>query len=67
MLATFPSPAGKSLTKLSLGGNNLIFPPIESLVSDFPAGDWNVANLFYSVSLGYASFTWVTHACIGPA
>jgi hypothetical protein len=25
-LATFPSPAGMSLTKLSLRGNNLIFP-----------------------------------------
>ncbi len=25
-LATFPSPAGMSLSKLSLGGNNLIFP-----------------------------------------
>jgi hypothetical protein len=26
MLAIFPSPAGMSLTKLSLGGKNLIFP-----------------------------------------
>jgi hypothetical protein len=25
-LATFPSPAGMSFTKLSLGGNNLIIP-----------------------------------------
>jgi hypothetical protein len=25
-LASFPSPAGKSLTKLSLDGNNLIIP-----------------------------------------
>ncbi len=25
-LAVFPSPAGMSLTKLLLGGNNLIFP-----------------------------------------
>jgi hypothetical protein len=38
----FPSPAGMSLTKLSLGGNNLymtsLFPPRESLVSDILAG-----------------------------
>jgi hypothetical protein len=34
----FPSPAGMSLTKLSLGGNNDViykfFPPRETLVSD---------------------------------
>ncbi len=52
MLATFSSPARKSLTKLSLGGNNLIFPPRESLVSDFPAGDLNVANLFLQYIIG---------------
>ncbi len=38
-----------SLTKLSLGGIILLFPPRKSLVSDIPAGDGNVANLFYSV------------------
>ncbi len=38
-LAIFPSPAGMSLTKFSLTGNNLI-----------PAGDGNIANLFYSVA-----------------
>ncbi len=54
MLATFPSPAGMSrgiddkknlmsLTELSLGGN------WDSLVSDIPAGDGNVANLFFTV------------------
>jgi hypothetical protein len=33
-LAVFPSPAGMSLIKLFLGGNNLVFfPPRESLVS----------------------------------
>jgi hypothetical protein len=48
-LATFPSPAGMSLTKLPLGGLILIFPPRESLVSDIPAGDGNVGNFFYSV------------------
>jgi hypothetical protein len=47
----FPSPAGMSLTKLSLGGNNLymtssLFPPRESLVSDIPAGDGNIASFF---------------------
>jgi hypothetical protein len=51
----FPSPAGMSLTKLSLGGNNLyltsLFPPLESLVSDIPAGDGNIEKLFYGVSL----------------
>jgi hypothetical protein len=45
-LATFPSPAAMSLTKLFRGGNN----PRESLVSDIPAGgDGNVANFFYTV------------------
>jgi hypothetical protein len=38
-----------SLTKLSLGGNNLymtsLFPPRESLVSDIPAGDGNIEKL----------------------
>jgi hypothetical protein len=49
----FPSPAGMSLTKLSLGGNYdviyKLFPSRESLVSDIPAGDGKMANLFYSV------------------
>ncbi len=39
-----------SLTKLSLGGNNLymtsLFPPRESLVSDILAGDGNIEKLF---------------------
>ncbi len=42
-----------SLTKLTLGGNNdviyKLFPPRESLVSDIPAGDGKIVNLFYSV------------------
>ncbi len=41
------------LTKLFLGGNNLymtsLFPARESLVSDIPAGDGNIAKLFYGV------------------
>ncbi len=49
----FPSPAGMSLTKLSLGGNNFymtsLFPPRQSLVSDIPAGDGNIEKLFYGV------------------
>ncbi len=46
----FLSPAGMSLTKLSVGGNNLymssLFSPRESLVSDIPAGDGNIEKLF---------------------
>jgi hypothetical protein len=49
-VSLFPSPAGMSLTKLSLGGNNdvinILFPPRESLVSDNPAGDGNIDKLF---------------------
>ncbi len=46
----FPSPAGMSLTKLSLGGNydvkNKLFLPRESFVSDVPAGYGNIEKLF---------------------
>jgi len=49
----FPSPAGMSLTKFFLGGNNLymtsLFPPRESLVKDIPAGEGNIEKLFYGV------------------
>jgi hypothetical protein len=42
----FPFPAGMSLTKLSLGGNNNViyklFPSSESLVSDIPAAEGNI-------------------------
>ncbi len=42
----FPFPAGMSLTKLSLGGNNNViyklFPSSESLVSNIPAGEGNI-------------------------
>jgi hypothetical protein len=41
-LAIFPSPAGMSLNKLSLADNNLR----ESLVSDIPAGERKIPNLF---------------------
>ncbi len=51
-----PQPCRMSLTKLSLGGNDLIIPaPRESLVSDIPAGDGNVANLFLQCSLQFSS------------
>jgi hypothetical protein len=43
-------PAGISLTKLFLEGNNLIIPEArEILASDIPAVDGKIANLFYSV------------------
>ncbi len=45
-LAVFPSPAGMSLTKLSLADITLIIPAKESLVSDIPAGNGQTANLF---------------------
>jgi hypothetical protein len=52
----FPSPAGMSLTKLSLGGNYdviyKLFPSRESLVSDIPAGDVKMANLFLQCTVG---------------
>jgi hypothetical protein len=42
-----------SLTKLSLGGNYdviyKLFLPRESLISEIPARDGNMENLFYSV------------------
>jgi hypothetical protein len=38
-LPIFPSPAGMPLTKLSLAGNNLFLPAMESLVGDIPDGD----------------------------
>jgi hypothetical protein len=38
-----------TITKLSLAGNNLIIPGQGELVSDIPAGDGKIVNLFYSV------------------
>jgi hypothetical protein len=47
----FPSPAGMSLTKLSMGGNNdviyKLFPPRESLVSDITAADGDIEKHFF--------------------
>ncbi len=46
-LMIFPSPAGMSLTKRSLGGNKSIIPGHgESLVNDVPAGYGKIENLF---------------------
>ncbi len=45
----FSFPAGMSLTKLSklfLAGNIKIIPARESLVSDIPAGNGEIDNLF---------------------
>ncbi len=53
IFSVFPSPAGMSLIKLSLGGNTLymtsLFPPRESLVSDILAGDGILKSFFYGV------------------
>ncbi len=43
-LAIFPSPAGMSLTKLSLGGKNKIISAAQGeLISDIPAWDGKTA------------------------
>jgi hypothetical protein len=51
----FPVSSRDVTTKLSLGGNNdviiKLFLPRESLVSDIPAGDGKLVNLFYSVPI----------------
>jgi hypothetical protein len=49
-VSNFPSPAGMSLIKLSLGGNNLIIPVQGEYVSDIPDGEGKIDNLFYSVT-----------------
>jgi hypothetical protein len=52
---SFPSPAGMSLTKLSLGRNNSVmtslFPPRESLVVTLTSrlGTGNLRTFFYGV------------------
>jgi hypothetical protein len=50
----FPSPAGMSLTELSLGGNwdviYKLFLPRQSLESDIPAGGGNIEKLFLQCS-----------------
>jgi hypothetical protein len=53
----FPVPSRDVTTKLSLGGNNDVitelFLPRGSLVSDIPAGDGKLVNLFYGVGKQY--------------
>jgi hypothetical protein len=48
-----PLPSRNVTTKLSLGGNidviTELFQPRGSLVSDIPAGDGKLVNLFYGV------------------
>jgi hypothetical protein len=64
-LAVFPSPAGMSLIKLSLGGNNFsFFPPRESLVSDIPAGDGKMANSFLQCGIPWISIKELLFKCI---
>jgi hypothetical protein len=57
----FPSPAGMSLTKLSLDGNNdviyKLFPPRKSLVSDIPAGHGNIYPKTFLQCVGIGFFT----------
>ncbi len=49
-VSNFPVPSGMSLTKLFLAVKNIkLLPGRESLVSDIPAGDGKIDNLFYSV------------------
>ncbi len=49
----FPVPSRDVTTKLSLGGNNDVitelFLPRGSLVSDIPAGDGKLVNIFYGI------------------
>jgi hypothetical protein len=49
----FPVPSRDVTTKLSLGGNNDVitelFLPRGCLVSDIPAGDGKLVNLFFTV------------------
>jgi hypothetical protein len=47
--AIFPSPAGMSLTKLSLAGNNLIYPVQGEFGLWHPSWQGKIVNLFYSV------------------
>jgi hypothetical protein len=59
----FPVPSRDVTTKLSLGRNNDVitelFLPRGSLVSDIPAGDGKLVNLFYGVIIsGHKEFGW---------
>jgi hypothetical protein len=58
----FPVPSRDVTTKLSLGGNNDVitelFLPRGSLVSDIPAGDGKLVNLF--LRCGYQGEGWLS-------
>jgi hypothetical protein len=57
-----------SLTKLSLAGNNLIIPGRRaSLVSDIPAGDGKIANLFLQCTVFPIIVIFLAPALIGQA
>ncbi len=45
-VSDFPVPSRGVTTKLYVAGNNLIIPSQDSLVSDIPAGDGKIVNLF---------------------
>jgi hypothetical protein len=60
----FPSSAGMSLTKLSLGGNNLIYTERVYIVSDIPAGDGNIAKLFLQCTVRVLIWCWMDALCI---
>jgi hypothetical protein len=57
-LGTSPSPAGCQLSNSPWVGRTKFFPSRESLVSDIPAGEGNVANLFFTVYLRNRSVKW---------
>jgi hypothetical protein len=69
----FSVPRRDVTTKLSLGGNNDVitelFLPRRSLVSDIPAGDGKLMNLFYGVARALRLFCMLTaesHSVILP-
>jgi hypothetical protein len=61
----FPVPSLDVTTKLSLGGNYDVitekFLPRGSLVSDIPAGDRKLVNLFFTVYILYSITTVVCY------
>ncbi len=64
----FPSPAGMSLSKLSLGRNNSymtsLFPTRESLVSDILAGGGNIKKLFLRCNVHFVVQCRRRRACV---
>ena len=63
----FPSPAGMSLTKRSLAGNNEIIPGIWRVwFSDIPAGDGKIINLFLQCTV-YTLFSLYKSVIFSPS